>query len=657
MKFTYSAGDRPLEGYTIQQGLGRGGFGEVYQALSDGGKQVALKLVQRNLEVELRGVGQCLNLKHANLVAVYDVKQAENGDQWIVMEHVAGETLDKIIARHPQGMPQEEVLAWIRGICDGVGYLHDQGLVHRDLKPGNLFVENLSPQPPSPSRRGGSGESPQPPSPTRRGGQGGEVVKIGDYGLSKFISASRRSGQTTSIGTVHYMAPEVVKGRYGKEVDLYAIGVIVYEMLTGRVPFNGETPGEILMKHLTDSPDLSLIPPAYRPVVGRLLDKDPFRRYSSVQALMADLEGYLARPPDAEPVEPILASDSRTRVEKPNLSGGELRAFALQLNQPASDPEDGPQNSWWKLDPYSAMGWLFVIAGCIGLGVGGLIGVQTYKPSADNAGEAWVTGGAIGFLTAGGVLLLLMFFHWAGKFAAPWARKFTDPDTVRKFHELDRLQRVEKSQRLSKSLGVLGRVTMALAVGLGFGLLVTGIIMTSANNPKMSEIGVGILGGGVGLLGFGLTALLAFRRRRFQEEPGHVVASSALETPVSLSGLQKQAGPPAPLQGPRQRGGTPTILGKLTLALSVALGVGLLVGGGAVNFSTNPKLGDFGVLLGCSVGLIVFGATAYGWLFDKRQKLREEPRDAHAAHRETPISGGELPQATGPWQPQSERVR
>src|SRR5687768_15279519 len=126
MKFTYGSGDRPLEGYEIKVGLGRGGFGEVYRAVSDGGKEVALKLVQRNLDVELRGVGQCLNLKHPNLVSVHDVRQAENGDQWIVMEFVSGETLDKVVANHPQGMPVADVLTWLRGIAQGVGYLHDQ---------------------------------------------------------------------------------------------------------------------------------------------------------------------------------------------------------------------------------------------------------------------------------------------------------------------------------------------------------------------------------------------------------------------------------------------------------------------------------------------------------------------------------------------------
>src|SRR5687768_10674044 len=142
MRFTYTSGDQPLKGYTIKRGLGRGGFGEVYQGVSDGGKEVAMKLVQRNLQVELRGVSQCLNLKHTNLVALYDVRESDNGDAWVLMEYVGGGSLDQAVANHPQGMPASEALAWLRGICAGVGYLHERGIVHRDLKPGNVFVEN-----------------------------------------------------------------------------------------------------------------------------------------------------------------------------------------------------------------------------------------------------------------------------------------------------------------------------------------------------------------------------------------------------------------------------------------------------------------------------------------------------------------------------------
>src|SRR5262249_57382684 len=123
----------------------------------------------------------------------------------------------------------------------------------------------------------------------------------------KFISASRRSGQSVSIGSVHYMAPEMAHGRYGKEVDQYALGVILCEMLTGRVPFDGESQGEILMKHLTADPDLGRLTEPYRSVVARLLDKDPRHRYPAVQDLLAELpqgetEVHTAAP-DLSPAE------------------------------------------------------------------------------------------------------------------------------------------------------------------------------------------------------------------------------------------------------------------------------------------------------------------------------------------------------------------
>ena len=257
-KFVYPGGSRPLEGYTIKRGVGHGGFGEIYYATSDAGKEVALKLIRRNFEVELRGIRHCLNLKHPNLLAVYDIRQDERGDKWVVMEYVTGECLEEVIAAQPTGMPVAQALAWIHGIGAGVACLHDHGVVHRDLKPGNLFSDE-------------------------------GIVKIGDYGLSKFISCSRRSGQTESVGTVHYMAPEVANGRYGKEIDVYALGIVLYEMLTGRVPFEGESVGEVLMKHLTAPPDVSMLAEPYRSVVAGALEKDPAKRFGSVSEMLAGL--------------------------------------------------------------------------------------------------------------------------------------------------------------------------------------------------------------------------------------------------------------------------------------------------------------------------------------------------------------------------------
>lgn len=259
MKFTYSSGQRPLDGYTLKRGIGRGGFGEVYYAVSDGGKEVALKLVRGNLDVELRGMAQCLNLKHPHLVSLYDLRTDAQGDHWVVMEYIAGEPLNVVLARHTQGLPQELAMQWFQALTRAVGYLHDHGIVHRDLKPANIFVET-------------------------------GMVKVGDYGLCKFISGSHRTAQTQSVGTVHYMAPEISTGNYNRQIDIYASGIILYEMLTGRVPFDGESAGEILMKHLTAPPDLSLLPPHYVPIVGKALAKNPAHRYTTLAEMGKELE-------------------------------------------------------------------------------------------------------------------------------------------------------------------------------------------------------------------------------------------------------------------------------------------------------------------------------------------------------------------------------
>src|SRR5260370_7840018 len=176
MKFIYNSGQRPLDGYTLKRGVGRGGFGEVYYAVSDGGKEVALKLVRGNLDVELRGVAQCLNLKHPNLVNLYDLRTDAQGDRWVVMEYVAGEPLGAVISRHPQGLAPELAQQWFLALARAMAYLHDHGIVHRDLKPGNIFLEN-------------------------------GTVKLGDYGLSKFMRTTPPTAPTHTLSTVPHLPP------------------------------------------------------------------------------------------------------------------------------------------------------------------------------------------------------------------------------------------------------------------------------------------------------------------------------------------------------------------------------------------------------------------------------------------------------------------
>jgi hypothetical protein len=263
MKFTYRSGQRPLDGFTLKRGVGQGAFGEVYFAVSDGGKEVALKLLRGHTDAELRGVSHCLNLKHPNLVHLYDLRTDVVGHHWVVMEYVFGESLASVINKHPTGLPTEVIREWFAALARGVAYLHNQGVVHRDLKPANIFIEH---------------------------GQ----VKIGDYGLSRRISGSEGGDLSRGVGTPHYMAPEIKNGNYTASIDVYACGIILYEMVIGFRPFDGETPLEVLMKHYIDAPDLSKLPAGYRSVVGKALEKDPAKRYATVSELAKAVEDMFA---------------------------------------------------------------------------------------------------------------------------------------------------------------------------------------------------------------------------------------------------------------------------------------------------------------------------------------------------------------------------
>jgi hypothetical protein len=254
--YTFKHGDRPLEGVTVQRAVGRGGFGEVYYALTDSGKQIALKYLRENPEIELRGIGNVMNLKSPHLVTIYDVRRSPSGDPFVIMEYVGGPSLRELLNAEAGGFSVQKAAFFLSGIGKGLSYLHERGIVHRDLKPANIFYDD-------------------------------GYVKIGDYGLSKHISVSQHSGQTVSVGTVHYMAPEIGSGSYTKAIDIYALGVILFEMLTGRLPFSGSSMAEILMRHVRDNPDLSGVPAPFGPIIAKALAKDPNERYPDADAMLA----------------------------------------------------------------------------------------------------------------------------------------------------------------------------------------------------------------------------------------------------------------------------------------------------------------------------------------------------------------------------------
>lgn len=335
MKFTYASGSKPLEGFTIKRGVGAGGFGEVFYALTDSGKEVALKHIQRNLDIEMRGVKHCLNLKHPHLVALFDIKFDDAGEGWVVMEYVRGENLKEILDRRPSGLPPEEAIRWFRPIAAAVGYLHDHGIVHRDLKPGNIFND-------------------------------AGTIKIGDYGLSKFISVSRRSGQTESVGTFHYMAPEIGKGVYGKEIDIYALGIMLHEILTGHVPFEGESSQEIIMKHLTAEPDLRGVPEPFRSTIAKALAKDPAKRTGTVEEMLANL-GLSKN----ETVVESLHDD--VKIERPRQSAPQAEdpivppLNSAEPDEPVARAISGGMrslNDWWNNDNISLLPKILVLVLC-----------------------------------------------------------------------------------------------------------------------------------------------------------------------------------------------------------------------------------------------------------------------------------------------------
>ncbi len=309
--YQYKYGDRPLEGYTIQRAAGRGGFGEVYYAISDSGRQVALKAIQSYEQIELRGISQCMNLKSPHLITIFDVKYNDKGRPFVIMEYVSGPSLADLIKESPGGLGTQKAAFFLREIGKGLSYLHECGIVHRDLKPGNIFYEN-------------------------------GYVKIGDYGLTKAISTSHHVSHTITVGTVHYMAPEIGAGKYDRSVDIYALGILLYEMLTGQVPFIGASPAEILMKHMTAAPDLTNIEEPFARVIRRALAKDPAERYQTVQEMVEDIFGAEQIRNSVSQFSPEELSIVAEHVAQ-KVRGAKAAPDAQTPGQPAAEEDFGKQ--------------------------------------------------------------------------------------------------------------------------------------------------------------------------------------------------------------------------------------------------------------------------------------------------------------------------
>src|SRR5512133_2863551 len=267
--------------YRIIRKLGAGGMAEVYLAEDQElGRRVAIKILNDRhaaddsfVERFRREAKNAAGLSHPNIVSIYDRGEAE-GTYYIAMEFLDGRSLKELIVARGQA-PIKIAIDYARQILAALGAAHRHGIVHRDIKPHNVLV-------------GGEGR-----------------IKVTDFGIAR-SGASQMTEVGSIIGTAQYLSPEQARGApVDQTSDLYSVGVVLYEMLTGQVPFTGDTPLEIAMKHLSEVPK----PPSeLRPevphdldsVVLRALAKDPSERYQSAEEMDADL----ARVAEGLPVDP-----------------------------------------------------------------------------------------------------------------------------------------------------------------------------------------------------------------------------------------------------------------------------------------------------------------------------------------------------------------
>jgi eukaryotic-like serine/threonine-protein kinase len=259
--------------YVLGESLGSGGMGEVYLA-HDGvlERDVALKVLRSQYagdeefaERFRREARSAASLSHPNIVQVYDRGETEDGTSYIAMEYVPGGTLKEQIGRRgPFG--DRETAAVGAQIADALGAAHERGMIHRDIKPQNVLVTALG------------------------------NLKVTDFGIARAASAVTSSASGAIFGTAGYISPEQAMGEpVGPASDLYSLGVVLYEMLTGELPFTADNSIAVCMKHVNEPPRPPKllnpnIPEGMNALVLMLLAKHPTDRYGSAMELMTDLE-------------------------------------------------------------------------------------------------------------------------------------------------------------------------------------------------------------------------------------------------------------------------------------------------------------------------------------------------------------------------------
>lgn len=265
--------------YQLIRQIGGGGMAVVYLAqdtLLD--RQVAVKLLReeyvddpdfiRQFQKEAQAIAK---LSHHNIVNIYDFGESEQ-KTYLVMEYVEGETLKDIIREHGP-LPVEQVLDYSIQVCQGMIQAHGQHIVHKDIKPHNILID-------------------------QRG-----VVKVTDFGIAQAANNLTITHNKGIMGSAHYFSPEQAKGEIvDYATDIYSLGVVMYEMVTGKVPFTGENPVSVALKHIQATPESIMeygksIPQELERIIFKAMEKNPVYRFSSMKQMMEaliDLQAYLS---------------------------------------------------------------------------------------------------------------------------------------------------------------------------------------------------------------------------------------------------------------------------------------------------------------------------------------------------------------------------
>ncbi len=263
--------------YVLKELIGQGGMADVYLAEDTILKRtVAVKIMRSSLTGDPvyvtrfhREASAAAALAHKNIVEIYDVGD-EKDDYYIVMEYVPGQTLKELI--HKRGaLHFVEAVDIMKQVVSATAKAHSMGIIHRDLKPQNIMVTDSG------------------------------VVKIGDFGIASIQSLSQVTQTDTIMGSLHYLAPEIARGEKATaQSDIYALGIVFYELLRGEVPFNGESPVNIALKHMRDEiPSVRAfnpsIPQSVENIIIKATAKNTHDRYQSAKDMLEDLKTCLSR--------------------------------------------------------------------------------------------------------------------------------------------------------------------------------------------------------------------------------------------------------------------------------------------------------------------------------------------------------------------------